>query len=377
MKVWFEGDAYDSLEFFKKTNLKNQFSFLESVFDFAEFWYSERKLWHTKTSGSTSEPKLVQISKKQIEISAKATIEYFDLSPISDGIVLCLSAVHVGGFMVLARAFVGNLDLWILPPSSKPFSDQPVHLLKKQWFVSMVPFQLSSFADDDLRSSTQYWKGILLGGAAVSEAQQEIVGLLQFPVYQSYGMTETVSHIAVRKLLAAALKQQNLSEPYRVLPGIEVKQEVNQCISIRGAVTLNRWVETKDVIELKDNRSFFIVGRLDDIINSGGIKVDPTVLKSLIKHQLTHENIDFEIIGIQDDKLGEKVVLVFVKPQNTDSIDALFWTSIFEKLKTSIDKRLLPKEIYTIQELPTTSSLKLDKQVLKKYLTLQSPIWRN
>jgi O-succinylbenzoic acid--CoA ligase len=199
--------------------------------------------------------------------------------------------------MVLVRAILGDLDLWVLEPSSKPISNQSEILKERKWFVSMVPLQFAFFIKEQENKSS-FLKGILLGGAPIADSNQSNLKSLQCPVYQSYGMTESVSHIAIRNIY----KPQNVldfeSHPYEILPGIEIGQDEQNCLKVKGAVTSQEWIQTNDMVKIIDKKSFFVLGRVDDIINSGGLKVNPLEIKQLLEKVLLSLELEFQILGI-------------------------------------------------------------------------------
>jgi len=374
MTVWFDEQKYEGTDFFKKTELANQFSFLKPVFEFSDFWFSDTQVWQTKTSGSTGAPKLIEISKYQMEASAKASLHFFLLNKDTDGLILCLSAAHVGGFMVLVRALIGDLDLWILEPSSKPIPSQSIIIKKKKWFVSMVPLQLEALIEEN-GIATSYFKGILLGGAAISAAHKLQLNPLQCPVNQSYGMTETVSHIALRKIYEPKKSIDFKNEPYILLPGIEIKQNENGCLVVKGAVTNDIWIQTNDLVKINDDKSFFFLGRIDGIINSGGLKVNPGELISHFEILFSRQELEFQILGISDQKLGEKVVLAFISNRKSIFHSSQYWAEVIGKLAKQLDPRILPRAVYGLNQFPKTQTMKYDLPALRSILKNSKPVW--
>jgi O-succinylbenzoic acid--CoA ligase len=157
MKLQIEGQALDPGEFIIKAESGRVESYLLPVLAFLKFWLSDLEYFESKTSGSTSAPKVIRISRQQIEASANMTINRFALDPKKDGLVLCLSAEHVGGFMVLARGLIGNLDVQILNPTSDPkfFIDLSPH---RTWFISLVPLQFHFLLrHPDVKKITGNW----------------------------------------------------------------------------------------------------------------------------------------------------------------------------------------------------------------------------
>jgi len=378
MKIWFEGVPFEANNFFSRSELKPIHPFLHPVFEFWTFWNSEEKTWMAHTSGSTSEPKKIAISRAQIEVSAKATLEFFKLDSESDGLVLCLSASHIGGLMILARAFLGNLDLLILAPSSNPLPENEPVLCKRKWFISLVPPQMDALLGSvSLIRNSGFWKGILLGGASVSGSLIQKLKKLKCPVYQSYGMTETVSHIAIRTIHFPENPNFRPEVNYTVLPNILIRQNESDCICIKGEVTQNQWIETKDQIQRINLKSFHLIGRIDDIVNSGGLKINPSEIKQFLQEEPLLHEVQFELLGIKDDLLGQKLVLVFQENLSEDLINPLFWKTLIDTLKSSIDSKKLPKAVFSVKEFPKTESQKLNKPLLISLLGSSLPVWKN
>jgi O-succinylbenzoic acid--CoA ligase len=374
MKVWFNNKKYEGSDFFKNKDLVQKFYFLKPLFEFTNFWFSETQIWVAKTSGSTGIPKNIEISKNQMEASAKASLLFFDFEKKNDGLILCLSASHVGGFMVLVRAILGDLDLWILEPSSKPIPFSSEILKKRKWFVSMVPLQFASFIKEQENIISSF-KGILLGGAPIQDSNELNLKSLQCPVYQSYGMTETVSHIAIRNIYKPKNVIDIKSQPFVILPGIEIRQNEQNCLKVKGAVTNQEWIQTNDLVKILDEKSFFFLGRVDDVINSGGLKINPIEIKSLLETVLFKQVLEFQILGIADQNLGEKVVLAFEINGNPEFQSEQFWPLVFEKLAEQIDSRLLPRSVFGLHQLPKTDNMKFDKPKLRLLIKDSRPIW--
>lgn len=340
---------------------------LNPVFRFLQFWFSNADRFLAHSSGSTGPPKDIWLSRSQILASAQASLNYFHIQPKVDGLLLCLSAEHVGGFMVLARALAGSIPLWILPPDRQPFPLNSPLLRQKKWFVSLVPLQLQAFAQNpELIASTAHWKGILLGGAAISPEQIELVKKLQCPVYHSYGMSETASHIAIRQLHPMQIPLIG----YKALPGVELKMGPQQNLCIKGPMTNDEWIETTDALAWLNQDEFELAGRIDEAINTGGLKVMPDLLKNTLRENPFFKTVNMEVFGLPDPILGERVTLV-VEAQSPDTD----WQKQLQEFNYNADSRTLPKAVFLFEKFPLTPSLKTDKQTLKMQLSNCKPTW--
>jgi O-succinylbenzoic acid--CoA ligase len=377
MRLWIEGSPYDPASLAELEMAAEKLDHLVPVLAFLRFWFSGQQEWTTHTSGSTSEPKLIRISRHQLECSARLHLNYFKPDPETVGLVLCISAQHVGGFMILVRALMANLDVLILPPSSNPIPAAGLPSFRK-WFISLVPMQFYRLLEfENLQAITQNWAGILLGGAPVSDQKNQAVESLVCPVYHSYGMTETVSHIAVRQIYPAG--SQKISDiGFDLLPGIDIRLNHNSCLAIRGLVTGQEWIQTNDEAVLLTPTRFLLLGRSDHIINSGGLKIHPDSVATLVLSLIPETHPEFDVLGLPDPVLGQRVVLVFYAEDSQQF--QLFWEKADWKNKIihvaeSANRRILPKAVFTLPSRPMTASQKTDFPVIRTSLAAASPFW--
>lgn len=377
MHLWIEGSPYDPASFAELKKAAQKLDHLIPVLEFLQFWFSDQTEWTTYTSGSTSDPKSIHISRRQLESSARLHLDFFKPDPLSVGLVLCISARHVGGFMILVRALLGNLDVLILPPSSNPIPEAGLPSFRK-WFISMVPMQFYRLLElGNLPALSQNWEGILLGGAAVSDHINNAISSLACPVFHSYGMTETVSHIAVRQIHPSG--NQNFTDiGFDLFPGIDIRLNDNSCLAIRGSVTDQEWIQTNDVAVLVSPARFLILGRSDQIINSGGLKIQPESVTSLVLSLIPESCPEFDVMGMPDHILGQRVVLVFYSDDS--KMFRQFWEkSDWEKqtmnITDPVNRRILPKAVFTLPSRPLTASQKTDFPAIRAALVAANPLW--
>lgn len=370
MLLWIEDHSYEPTDFEAIHALSLDRPWLVPVLAFLRFWLSDQSEWRAQTSGSTSAPKTISISRSKIEGSASATVRYFSLMPETDGLILCLSAQHVGGFMVLARGLLAGLDVWILEPSSNPIPERSVLLKFRSWFISVVPMQLAAISNsENLLKESINWKGLLLGGAALSSTHIKQAQAFRCPVYQSYGMTETVSHIAVRQIRPDFSNE----TPYSVLPGIEIKVDESACLAIKGEVTGFDWLQTHDRVTILNQTQFLYLGRVDDVINSGGLKMDPNQLKTMYMDAVVWDEDEFHVVALHDEKLGQKVVVVFQNQR--ERFDSAQLERDLMNLSQNVASVYLPKAIYWVENFPQTATFKLDRPALTQQLAHLQPVW--
>ncbi|GAB3901729.1 AMP-binding protein [Larkinella knui] len=238
--------------------------------------------------------------------SARLTGHTFGLKP-ADHALACLNVDYIAGIMMLVRGLELGLSITVVEPSSNPL--QPFHADSEPFqFAAFVPLQLHTLLDEAGHSLPilNKMKAILVGGAAVDRTLSERLQAVEAPVFSTYGMTETVSHIAIRRLNGP-----ERTEVFRVLAGVTIGVDDRNCLFINSAATDYETIQTNDVIELIDESHFRLVGRADSIINSGGVKIQPEKVEEVIATILAQEPIKarFFIAGIPDERLGQQVVL--------------------------------------------------------------------
>ncbi len=303
------------------------------VFAFCQAWRAGQTEFTFHTSGSTGEPKPIVISRERLYLSAKMTGDWLKLEK-GNVALLSLPPTYIAGAMVLVRAMVHDLALILVEPCQNPLSQIPsqnIHL------ASFVPTQWATMLSSGISLNVYFKeaKGVLLGGASVPDSLRKDYG---FPVYETYGMTETVSHIAYRTW--------NQSY-FQTLPGVQIGLNDEDCLLICAPVTENKWIETRDVVEMVDADQFVLRGRLDRVINSGGIKLQPEKIEQAYR-SLT--SLPLFVAGIPDAFWGQKLVL-FLESSSPVSIN----------LETApLSSAEIPKEIICLPSFIKTATAKID-----------------
>ncbi len=275
--------------------------------------------------------------------SAQNTIGFFQLKE-GDVAVLCLPIQYIAGKMMVVRALLANLNLKLIKPSGTPdFTG-----IEKTVFCAMVPMQASNLLQKNLWPKI---KTLILGGAETGPELLELLQHLKTLVFETYGMAETSSHVA--------LKQLNGKQPettFTALPNVQLSTDERDCLVIQ-APYLHEKVVTNDRVEMVASNRFQWLGRFDNVINSGGIKIQPEILEKQIQAILQKP---CAIIGKPDDMLGQKMVLVLETSRQEDSKE------IQAKLAPHFDRKMLPKEIYFVRELPRNKSFKINRVELRR-----------
>jgi O-succinylbenzoic acid--CoA ligase len=310
------------------------------LFSFIVQWFSSADYVLIYTSGSTGPPKEIRIPKTQMLRSAKRTLRYFDVKPF-ENILLCLPVKYIAGMMVVVRAFAGSGNLVTLSPQQLSLGS----IKGKIGFASMVPLQVAKLLDE--HRNLDNLEKLLLGGAPVSQnLAEKVKKSFRGQVWETYGMTETITHVAVRKI-------DEEPQVFHALPGVSFSVDDRECLIISDPFIRDQQVVTNDRVELLSNTSFRLLGRMDHVINSGGIKVQPEEIERLIG-----PNIDgrFCITSIPHETMGQMVVLVVEKGADLDKLrDGL----------AAIENYRRPKKIIELDLIPTSSNGKIDLKAVK------------
>ena len=317
---------------------------------FLEEWFNDKNYIVAQTSGSTGVPKSISLDKTFVVNSAKATSTYFNLSAKTSAL-LCLPISYIAGKMMLIRALFLGWHLEVTPSSATPLYNR----IETYDFAAMVPLQV----ENSLPQLHQI-KKLIVGGGPVSNALFKKLQTSATKVYETYGMTETMTHIAVKPI-------QNFSEKYlknnfsnsffNVLPNITIYKDQRNCLVIKAPKISKDIIFTNDVVHLISDTQFEWLGRYDSIINSGGIKLNPEKIELKLEELISNR---FFLTGIPDPKLGQKMVLVVASEPDP---------SLLSKVKSfhKLSKFEIPKEIFFLKDFTTTSSGKIQrKETLQK-----------
>ena len=311
---------------------------LQNALDFFVEWSREEAEIKVDTSGSTGKPKEILLKKSQLILSASKTNQYFNLNTRTKAF-LCLSTETIAGKMMLVRAFVGDYEIRIEQASLNPLKDCE----ESFDFMAIVPLQLATILDESSEKLALV-KTIIVGGAPVSNHLTAKLKTLKKSIFQTFGMTETVSHIALRKI---GFEE---SDSYEALQGVTFTAPEGN-LEIHYPELLPQSLLTTDFVRLIDSTHFEWIGRTDFIINSGGVKLNPEAIEQKLASLL---NIPFFISTISDDLLGNKLTLVF-----ESKLDSPFKKSDFESLLTKYE---IPKMYAIIPTFERTSSGKINRK---------------
>lgn len=320
--------------------------FEQRVISFIEEWFDDSKTVKVQTSGSTGNPKVFDIEKDRMRYSANKTCDILGLKQ-GDSAQLCLPVDYISGKMMVVRAIERKLTLFIKTPSINPLSD----LEDATDFCAMSPLQVENSLDKIHLS-----KNIIIGGAAVSESLKTKISetltneksSIENNIFETYGMSETLSHIALKQIYPIA------QDYFKVLEGVEISLDKRGCLQIFAPNLNSETLLTNDLVEINNDKEFRFLGRIDNVINSAGLKIYPEQLESLVKKELSNEVV---FLGIADELLGQKLVLV-IEGQNKAEITARLGKIVYPS------KNHHPKEVILIEKFPRIPNGKIDRRTL-------------
>jgi O-succinylbenzoic acid--CoA ligase len=329
-----------SAESFVALNKETMPDWERFVWQFIREWISEEDAIDIQTSGSTGQPTSWRAQKKAMEASAAMTANFFRCHSGSTAL-LTLPASYIAGKMMLVRAMTQGWSLTSIMPSSHPLSEvsQPFD------FAAFTPMQLSGLTEEQLMLLSQFG-AVIVGGAAVSDVLRERLASHGDNIFETYGMAETLSHIAVRKLT-----RENM--PFETLEGVQLSVDSEQRLQISAPHLLSEIVQTQDVVQLLTPSSFYYKGRYDRMINSGGVKLFAEAIEKKLESIMDRP---YHISSLPDDVLGRRLVLYIECESPMDE------GLLKEQMGGLLERYEVPKEIIVVQKLERTSSGKI-KQI--------------
>lgn len=307
--------------------------------EFLAEWHNDSPTILVHTSGSTGKPKPMLVEKRRMEASARITCQFLGLKE-DDTALLCMPLDYIAGKMMVVRSLTCGLRLIAVEPTGTPYWDEPVD------FAAMVPLQVwNLLQEEEGRSRLQRIRHLIIGGGAINDELAD--ALKDFPnqVYSTYGMTETLSHIALRRLNGP-----ERSDWYTPFEGVDVSLNDENCLVIKAPAVHDGPLVTNDIAELAPPSSllpplnFRILGRKDNVICSGGIKIQIEDVERLLS---PHLSVPFMITKAPDVKLGEQVVLLTESPD----IDA-----IRQCCQEVLPKYWQPRQYLHVDHLPLTET---------------------
>ena len=334
--------------------------------EFLDEWNndSERVLVHT--SGSTGAPKPLWVEKRRMEASARITCDFLGLKE-GDTALLCMPLDYIAGKMMVVRSLVRKLKLIVVEPTGHPLSNTTPHQLPRGLtFAAMVPMQVyNSLQVPEERERLRQIRHLIIGGGAIDDALAR--ELEDFPnyVWSTYGMTETLSHIALRRLNGA-----EASEWYTPFDNVRISQNEDGCLVIDAPEVCAERLVTNDIVEISQGR-FRVVGRKDNVICSGGIKIQAEEVERALKPYL---HVPFMITKRKDEKFGEIVVMMVEdrgerreergerKEERGERIEDSLKTRLQRLCREHLPKYWQPRDFVFVEKIPMTETGKIARK---------------
>ncbi len=325
-------------------------AFEQKVKSFLKDFFADSETVNVQTSGSTGTPKVFGIEKSRMLNSAKMTCDFLNLKA-GDSALLCLPVEYISGKMMVVRSLERKLRLMVTDPSVKPVEN----LNNEIDFCAMTPLQV-----ENSLYKIHLIRNLIIGGAAVAESLKHKIktqlakAAVDCRIFETYGMSETLSHIALKEIYP------NSESYFTVFDNVEISTDERGCLQIFAPKLNPEKLQTNDLVELRNEKEFRFLGRIDNVINSGGAKIFPEELEALVKSKT---DVELVFVGISDETLGQKLVLIIEGVENhfvTQKISTVNFEKSFHR----------PKEIIFVEKFPRTPNGKIDRRTLIQELSL-------
>lgn len=326
-----------------------QVPFLCDLFLFLADWFDDSPTLNVQTSGSTGTPKVITVRKEQMMQSARLTCEALRLNE-GDSALLCMPLQYIAGKMVVVRALVAGLNLLIRTPSGHPLAevDEPLR------FAAMVPLQVyNTLQVPQERERLCRTDILIIGGGAIDSRLEIEIAQLPGEVYSTYGMTETLSHIALRRL-----NGMQATSHYHPSSSVKLSLSPEDTLVIEAPLVCDETLTTNDVAKIYEDGTFVILGRKDNTINTGGVKVQIEQVEDKLR-PLIH--IPFAITSVADVRLGQAIILLVEQTPLLEQIK--------ERMSGLLSKYECPKQVVEVEHLPLTETGKIARAACKALAT--------
>ena len=304
-----------------------------------------------KTSGTTGSPKEYVLHRESMIRSARRTLNFFKLKK-EDRALLCLPMKYVAGKLMVVRALVGELDLLMVEPTSRPLKDLGTSVA----FAAMAPLQVH----ESLKSgdSLSLIEKLVIGGGELNRFVEKQLEELEKPlIYESFGMTETYTHFALRQINGAHPQRE-----FKLLEGVVIGKDSRECLQVDVPGVTMGTVTTNDQVEMnRAGDGFRWLGRIDNVINSGGIKINPKMLEEKLELLLGHPCL---LLSEEDIKLGNRLVLMV--EYGGSKFPGEEWARLMKKHLSHFE---VPKRVVVVNGIPRNRSYKPDRLAARKLLS--------
>lgn len=316
-------------------------SALWDLYLFLNEWFDASPVITVHTSGSTGVPKELVVRKDRMMQSARLTCEFLNLQA-GDTALLCMNLRYIGAMMMVVRSLVAGLNLVVRPASGHPLSDVEVPLK----FAAMVPLQVyNTLRVPAERKRLEHTDILIIGGGAVDDSLEAELKTIPIAAYSTYGMTETLSHIALRRLNGEAA-----SKCYYPFPSVELSLSAENTLIVKAPLICDDVLQTNDIACLCSDGGFTIAGRKDNVINSGGIKIQAEEMENRLQPFIP---VPFAVTAVPDPRLGQALTLLIAGKPDIKELE--------NKLQAVLETYYRPKHIFITELIPQTENGKIDR----------------
>lgn len=314
---------------------------LWDLYLFLNEWFDASPVITVHTSGSTGVPKELVVRKDRMMQSARLTCEFLNLQA-GDTALLCMNLRYIGAMMMVVRSLVAGLNLVVRPASGHPLSDVEVPLK----FAAMVPLQVyNTLRVPAERKRLEHTDILIIGGGAVDDSLEAELKTIPIAAYSTYGMTETLSHIALRRLNGEAA-----SKCYYPFPSVELSLSAENTLIVKASLICDDVLQTNDIACLCSDGGFTIAGRKDNVINSGGIKIQAEEMENRLQPFIP---VPFAVTAVPDPRLGQALTLLIAGKPDIKELE--------NKLQAVLETYYRPKHIFITELIPQTENGKIDR----------------
>ena len=350
--VWLKlnGEIYSATQLASGLPVGSCSKFERDTLSFCHDWLNGKTDFEIETSGSTGQPKKIIIRREQMEASARLTAKALNLQSGYNAL-LALDPDYIAGKMMLVRSLVIGMNTIAMEPCADPLK---VLGNERIDFIALVPYQVRTILQSAASiKKLDNIKVLIVGGAALDQQSVDLLQYSKCQVFHTYGMTETISHIALQKING---KQKQ--EYFETLPGVSLAKDERDCLIIDAMPLGLQPIRTIDVVNLFSETSFQWLGRWDNVINTGGVKVFPEKIEKEIEkifYQFKLQN-RFFVAGLPDPLLGSKVTLIIEGELNREILD-----KATQALRTTLSKYEMPRENKILHKFIETKTQKINR----------------
>ncbi|HMJ67996.1 MAG TPA: AMP-binding protein [Cyclobacteriaceae bacterium] len=332
-----------------EVDIRNLTANEKKAVEFCTAWLDGKDVFEITTSGSTGVPQNIKVKRQAMIASARGTAKALGLRSGMTSLV-CLDTGFIAGMMMLVRSMTTGMNMIVREPSANPLKDLPSSGID---FTALVPYQMAFILKSEQRERLSHVGMIILGGAFVSTELVHDLRDLSASCYATFGMTETLSHVALQRLNGPA-RQEN----FQTLDGVTISIDDRGCLMI-GADYLGDIIITNDLVEIINPKEFKWLGRYDNVINSGGIKVIPEQIEQAIGASMLSKGISrrFFVTGFAHPHLGQEVGLVVEGTLSTEDEH-----SLLSLLRIALGKYEVPRRVVYKDHFTETKTGKIDRR---------------